>query len=117
MRGGRGKGGKGDGGKGGSGGVSANVTVNPDTTGKILTISTRGHLSKGFVAQSIGGGGGTGGGASSTSYNKSKSKYSFGAAANASGEGGTGGNSGIVTVGSSASKPLMLTITKKGDRA
>ena len=64
------------GGSGGTGGVSGNVTVNPDSTGKNLVISTRGDLSKGFVAQSIGGGGGTGGSASSTSYNKSKSKYS-----------------------------------------
>ena len=105
------------GGAGGSGGVAGNVTVTPDTTGNSLTISTLGHLSKGFVAQSIGGGGGTGGSASSTSYNKSKSKYTFGASANASGEGGTGGNSGVVTVGETSLTPLNLTITTKGDSA
>ncbi|WP_339860433.1 autotransporter outer membrane beta-barrel domain-containing protein [Paremcibacter congregatus] len=74
------------GGSGGTGGLGGTVTSNVTTD-----ILTKGNLSSGFVAQSVGGGGGNGG----TAISAVASIGAVGSGAIAVGVGGSGGNGGV----------------------
>jgi hypothetical protein len=89
------------GGSGGGGGHGAPVTV--DATG---SITTRGQLSYGILAQSLGGGGGDGG----LSFALGAASTGTALSAGIGGTGGAGGNAAIVDVTSSG----LITTTSGG---